>query len=199
MLFRRLFLLLAVAALARATTVQPPEFPELVREAESIYRGRVTTVQSRRVDGPGGENLIKTYVTFAVDRAIKGPDLKEIVLEFLGGRVGNDTMAVDGMPRFEVGDREVLFVQKNGMQFCPLVRMMHGRYRIARDAATGREYVAREDRAPLATVGEVAKPMSEHAAATIASASIASALSPADFETEILRELQRTVRPANPR
>jgi hypothetical protein len=190
-------LFFAVVALVRATTVQPPEFPELVVEADSIYRGHVTAVQSRHVDAPGA-TVIKTYVTFAIDRAIKGADHKEIVLEFLGGTVGSDTLAVEGMPRFHVGQREILFVQKNGTQFCPLVRLMHGRYRIEHDPRTGREYVAREDRTPLASVAAVARPMSESTTATTASIASASALSPADFEAEILREVQRTARPANP-
>jgi hypothetical protein len=195
MIFRRSllsFLVLAVAGFARATTVQPPEFPELVAEADAIYRGHVTAVHSERFTAPDGSNLIKTLVTFAVERPLKGGNNREIVLEFLGGTVGNDTLAVDGMPAFAVGDREILFVQRNGTQICPLVRMMHGRYRIERDPATARDYIARDDRFPLTTIANVAQPMAASPGATSRAAAAAQALSPADFEAQIVAEVQRT-------
>jgi hypothetical protein len=195
MIFRRsalIVVLLAFASFARATTVEPPEFPQLVAEADAICRGHVTAVRSERFTAPDGSSLIKTLVTFAVERPLKGGDNREIVLEFLGGTVGDDTLAVDGMPAFRTGDREILFVQKNGAQICPLVRMMHGRYRIERDPATARDYISRDDHLPLASVAGVAQPM---AASTIPAAranAIAQALSPADFEAQIVAEVQRT-------
>src|SRR4051812_27579162 len=83
MQFRHLFLLLAVAAGVRATTVEPPTFSQLVAEADSIYRGHVTAVEARRVQSASGAAVIKTFVTFAVDRAIKGASQTEVVLQFL--------------------------------------------------------------------------------------------------------------------
>src|SRR5215207_11195448 len=106
MRFRTTLLLLALAALpaARATSVVPPNFAELVGEADAIYRGRVTAVQPRRVERPDGNgSVIKTFVTFAVERVLKGADQKEVTLEFLGGTVGDDSMTVSGMPKFNVG------------------------------------------------------------------------------------------------
>ena len=45
MRFRLLFLCCLLSPLGRATSVIPPTFPELVQEAEGIYRGRVTDIQ----------------------------------------------------------------------------------------------------------------------------------------------------------
>lgn len=187
---RAVLFFLGLAALARATSVEPPTFPELVAGADAVYRGRVTAVQSQRATSPAGASIIKTYVTFAIDRALKGTTQTEIVLEFLGGRVGDDVMTVSGVPQFVIGDREFLFVQGNQRQFCPLVAVMHGRYRIATDTATGREFVARNNGAPLTDVAEVVRPMSEHRVAASAPADKARALTPAAFETAISAEVR---------
>jgi hypothetical protein len=187
---RALFLLLVLAGVSRATTVEPPSFPELVASADGIYRGHVTAVQARRVEGPGGNSLIKTFVTFTIDRALKGAAQTAVVLEFLGGQVGDDVLEVSGVPQFAVGDREILFVQGNGKQFCPLVAVMHGRYRVAHDDATGRDYVARENRQPLRDASDVSLPMNGLPTALLRAASGASALTPEAFESLIATEVK---------
>jgi len=193
MRLKHLFLLFAVTASVRATTVEPPTFPDLVGDADSIYQGRVKSVESRRVERAEG-SIIKTYVTLVVDQALKGSEQSEVILEFLGGTVGDETLSVSGMPKFVVGGEEILFVQKNGRQFCPLVAMMHGRYRVERDA-TGRRYVARENRAPLLDEGEVALPMKESVSPTAGNR--ARALSPAAFAERITSEKRRaSIRPS---
>lgn len=189
-------ILLALAPLLRATSVIPPSFPELVAKADSIYRGQVTAVEARRVDrADGGGQIIKTFVTFAVERTMKGTEQKQVVLEFLGGTVGDDTLTVSGMPQFTVGQREIVFVQANGVQFCPLVAMMHGRYHVKRDAAAGRDFVTRDNNAPLTDTAQVEQPMHEIPAAiraaTSESAAAAAALTPGDFESSIVSEIQR--------
>jgi hypothetical protein len=192
------FLLLCALAfftpVIRATTVVPPSFPELVSAAEAIYRGRVTAVESRhvpRADGAG--QVIKTFVTVAVDKVLKGEQRAEVVLEFLGGKVGDEVLRVQGMPTFTVGAQEYVFVQKNGRQFCPLVAVMHGRYRVLRDAAESREFIARDNRVPLTDVAEVGLPMTELPAevrAGTAATATARALTPAAFEAHIRSEVQ---------
>ncbi len=189
----------ALAILApslRATTVIPPTFPELVEKADAIYRGRATAVESRYVDRPDGSRVIKTFVTVAIDKVLKGPTQPSITLEFLGGRVGEDSLRVTGMPRFTVGTDDYFFVQKNGQQFCPLVAVMHGRYRVVRDEVQGRDYVARDNRAPLTDIAEVGLPMTELPAqvrAATATATASRALTPAAFEAGVTSEVQRGV------
>ena len=183
-----------LAPLARATSVIPPSFPELVSEADAIYRGRVSAVQAKRVERPDGNgSVIKTFVTFAIEKALKGAAQPEVVLEFLGGVLGDERLEVSGMPKFALGDREILFVQKNGVQFCPLVALMHGRYRVLRDESAGRDYVARDNGAPLTDTAEVELPMAQ-LPAQIAGASVsaarARALAPAAFEASITAEAQ---------
>jgi hypothetical protein len=165
--------------------VVPPNVTELVDEADAIYRGRVTAVKAQRVERPDGGSVIKTFVTIGINRVIKGPELTETTLEFLGGTLGDETLEVDGMPKFNVGDRGIVFVQNNGTQFCPLVRLSHGRYRIEKDRPTGREYIARENGRPLKNVTDVQAPMTEPTATAPTAAEVSAALSPDAFETEI--------------
>jgi hypothetical protein len=192
----KFFLVLAgILSFARATTVVPPSFAELVREADAIYRGRVTAVESRRVersDAPGG--VIKTFVTVAIERVLKGAEKTEVTLEFLGGTVGDESMSVSGMPKFVVGSREIVFVQKNGVQFCPLVALMHGRYRVLKDEATAREHVARDNGLLLTDAAEVQQPM-QYLPDSVRAASAAThrerALTPEAFEASITAEVKR--------
>lgn len=192
--------LLTLAAPLRATTVVPPSFGELVADADAIYRGTVTAVASRHAPRPDGQGVvIKTFVTVRIEKVLKGPERPEVTLEFLGGTVGDESLVVQGMPKFTVGDREFVFVQRNGIQFCPLVAMAHGRYRQLRDTATGREYVARDNRLPLTDTAEVALPLTTlpgPVRAAAAATAAAEAFSPAAFESRIAAELAR---PAAPR
>lgn len=186
---------LAAAVGARATSVIAPTFAELVAEADAIHRGEVTAVEARKVPAPDGREVIKTFVTFAVTETLKGPARDTVTLEFLGGTVGRQRLTVSGMPRFNVGDRDFVFVQGNGAQFCPLVAVMHGRYRVQRDAATARDYIARADGRPLADLAEIQLPMGTLPAAVRAGTgadALARALTPADFAQRIAAQVALT-------
>jgi hypothetical protein len=206
MRIRLLFLLctlLPLGARVHATSVIPPDFSELVAEADAIYRGRVAEVQARRGAGAGGASVIKTFVTFRVERTLKGAAQADVTLEFLGGTIGEESLEVSGVPQFTTGERGIVFVQKNGRQFCPLVRLGHGRYRIERDAAGARDYIARDNRMPLHDVAEVALPLAEGAAAALpvlpaARADTSHALTPGAFEAQIVSEAQKAVPNARP-
>lgn len=184
--------LLGVAS-AAATTVEPPEFAKLVGRAASIFRGEVTGLRSELVTR-GTERAIFTRVTFRVTEVIRGAPLPaEVTLEFLGGTVGDLSMEVAGMPRFEPGAREVLFVERAGPQICPLVAMAYGRYRVLRDAA-GADYIARDNGAPLSRPEDVSLPLTSPAlAAFIARPSLERSrpLSPAEFLAAVHAEARR--------
>ena len=191
-------LCLLAAPTARALSVIPPTFAELVAESESIVRAEVTALRSAHDDDSPGRP-IRTYVTLEVVRTLKGvtPAADTLTLVFLGGTVGPDTLSIPGMPAFSLGDREILFVARNGKTFCPLIAAGHGRYRILRDAATQRDYVARENRTPLEDPEEVVLPLTgSDVVARLKSP--ARALSPEDFETRISRAVTGPTVPAVP-
>jgi hypothetical protein len=201
---RLLLLLLIWVVPCRATSVIPPSFPELVLESDAIHRGRVTAIQAVRTTAPDGTPIIRTHVTFTLERTLKGAERSTITLEFLGGTLGDESLVVTGMPKFNLGATEYVFVQRNGVQFCPLVAMGHGRYRVARDTTAARDYVARDNGIPLTDLADVEIPLAAQASLppAIRSAQAASALTraltPATFEASILAEVQRPTTRARP-
>src|SRR6187401_3417050 len=76
-----------------ATTVVPPTFDELVGKAELIFQGSVTSVRSQWV-GEGAQRHIASYVTFAVEDAVKGNPGTCYTIQMLGGTVDGETMEV---------------------------------------------------------------------------------------------------------
>jgi hypothetical protein len=93
----------------RATTVRPLDLPELVQRAEVIADVTVTATTSFLVS-PAGGKAIQTRVTFTLNSApLKGQVTSPFALNFLGGTVGTHRMEVPGMPKFQVGDRLILF------------------------------------------------------------------------------------------
>src|SRR5206468_10268914 len=124
----KFILLLAIIAVAlgpmTATTVIPPTFEQLVQQAELIFQGTVTDVRSAW-EGEGAQRHIDTYVTFQVDNSLKGKPGDSYTIRVLGGTVGDETMEVTCAPKFQVGERQILFVEHNGQQFVPLVGIMH--------------------------------------------------------------------------
>jgi hypothetical protein len=169
-------------ATALATTVIAPTWDQLVGQAELIFQGTVTDVQSRW-EGEGKNHHIQTYVTFKVDDQVKGKAGNSYTMSLLGGTVGDQTMEVTDGPKFKVGDRDILFVEHNGEQFIPLVGIMHGRFRVQQDQ-TGREVVATHDGAPLTDVTQLGRdPQAARAAGA--------PLTPQDFKSTVRTTLAR--------
>jgi hypothetical protein len=176
--------LVAIIALAlptaRATTVIPPTFDELVTQAEVIFEGTVTGTRSEWT-GEGANRHIVTYVTFKVEDGIKGSVGAEYTIRMFGGTVGDQTIEVTDAPKFKTGDRDILFVEHNGSQFIPLVGIMHGRFHVQTDPSGTNEKITKDSGAALADVAKLGQ--DEVAAAN------GTAMSKADFKAAIRQKL----------
>jgi hypothetical protein len=139
---------------ANATTVIPPTFEEMTDRADLVFVGKALSSRSewRSV---GTNRVIFTLVDYETHDVLKGNGDKSVTLQFLGGTVGEVTMEVSGVPKFNVGERVILFVEKNGIQFCPLVGVFHGKFGLRRDEKTGRDIVLMHDGKPLRDVAEI--------------------------------------------
>lgn len=190
----RLTILLAVISwsaclsAAKATAVVPPDFATMVQRAEVIFRGQVTAVQSDWI-GEGTQRRIETHVTFNVIKVLKGTAATPYVLRMLGGTVAGQTMEVTGVPKFQVGDRTLLFVEHNGTQFFPVVGIMHGYFKVQDDAKTGQETLLKFDGSPLQGTTDIDK---AHERALATSGAVETETSPSgtamkvsDFENAI--------------
>ena len=164
MLLRRLTLLWIAAGLsllpsrAFATSVVAPDFNTLVNKADYVVRAVVKSVTPEWRENKG-ERFIASKVELEIKEVIKGIPPSPLILDILGGRIGDEELAIEGAPKFLVGDEDVLFVTGNGRQIFPLVGMMHGRYPIFRDAKTGVQYVVRSNGMPLYSEQDVSLPM----------------------------------------
>jgi hypothetical protein len=142
-----------------ATTVEAPEFKELVDLSDYVVRGVVTAISPEWRETADGRRYIATRVEVNVLDSIRGTPPAKLVLDVLGGRVGEDELVVEGAPRFLVGDENVFFVRGNGRIFFPLVGVMHGLYPILHDFKDGQDYVLKSNGMPLYSAEDVSLPM----------------------------------------
>lgn len=157
--FPLLWSLLVLLPAARGTTVVPPEFTALVAESDYVVRAVVKSIGVEAKTKPGRRPVLFSLIELEVRQVIHGRPPSPLVLQVLGGKRGDQEMYIAGAPRFAPGDEAIFFVQGNGVQIFPLVRLMHGLYPVCREAATGREFVARSNGEPLHSPQEVSQPL----------------------------------------
>src|ERR1700730_4095300 len=166
-----------------ASTVIPPTFDQLVQQAEVIFQGTVTNVRSVW-EGEGAQRHIDTYVTFQVQDNVKGNAGASYTIRMLGGTVGDETMEVTDTPKFNVGDRNILFVEHNYDQFVPLVGISHGRFQVQRDEQTGRDVVLNGEGEPVRDLAKVGREEE--------SVSASEAISPDDLKSAVKSRLENS-------
>lgn len=122
----------------QATTVLYVDLNQLTQESEGIVIGTVAKTESTY----GFNKSIYTFVTFnnleEVKGRVKGP---ELTLRLEGGRVDKDILEIDGSPRFQNGERVMLFVRGNGKAKVPLVGWTQGVFKIVKDDISGADIV----------------------------------------------------------
>ena len=192
-LLPKVFLLLCLGFVCRsgpvwATTVTPPSFDELINEADVVFDGTVTAVSASWV-GKGEAKHIESTVVFQVIECMKGQATTPFTLKTAGGAVGNVRMEIADAPKFAVGERMILFVEKNGTQIIPLVGIMHGQLRIKRDSTSNRDLILTHDNKPLFDSKEIGRD-EDHEAAMSAPASPLAPMTPDNFKAEIRRKLK---------
>lgn len=145
---------LLVLTRANATTVVPPTFEEMAERAELIFVGKVVGSQAEW-QVAGTNEAIFTLVEFHTEEILKGTAAASVSLRFLGGTVGAVTLEIVAVPQFKARDRVLLFVEGNGVQFCPLVGVYHGKFGVRKDDKCSRDIVFMHDGKPLRDVAEI--------------------------------------------
>lgn len=151
--------LLAVSALAGASTLLRVSVDELTQRAEFVFEGEVVNVQAQR---SGARGMISTFVTFNVIDTIKGSaSVESIELKFLGGNLEGARLEVNGSRIPELGERGVYFVESLTQDLInPLLGWSQGQYLIQTE--DGVEQVTSVNARPIVSV---AAPRSAAAAA----------------------------------
>ena len=148
-----LALLVAIcsASAARATTIERMTLEKMSRTAKVIVRARCLGNSTNRDAGE-----IWTFTDFTVEEVWRGAAPAQITVRLLGGRAGNLTSSVSGVPRFQVGEEVLLFLEPTPRGDFSVVSWEQGTFRVRRDSATGREN-ATQDTASFATFDPVTR------------------------------------------
>ncbi|MGB5545874.1 MAG: hypothetical protein WBM74_04835 [Polyangiales bacterium] len=100
------------ASPADGSIVQGLQLEELTEKAERIVLGRVLFSESFLHQN----GQIWTWHRVAVEQEIRGraPDEQELIIETLGGQIGDIGMRVEGEATFSVGERVLVFASGGG-------------------------------------------------------------------------------------
>ena len=122
-----------------ATTLARMSIEKMARTAPLIVRARCVG-NSTRWDA--GE--IWTFTSFEVQESWRGSAPPSIAVRMMGGRLGNLTSTVSGVPRFQSGEEVVLFLEPTPRGDFSIVSWAQGTLRIRRDPRTGEENVTQD-------------------------------------------------------
>ena len=99
---------LLLAPRADATVALAATFDEKVEGAQAIVLGKVVRQETRFDDD---KRLILTYTTFQVEKTLKGAAPAEVTVVTPGGRVGDIQQTTVGVPDFQQGQENVVFLK----------------------------------------------------------------------------------------
>ena len=133
-----LLALVVSASNARALTVLPATFEELVRESASVVHGRVRAVHAAWT---ADRRTIQSTVTLDVIDAFKGTSTDTATFVVPGGEAGGRILVVPGAPVFTAGDEVVVFLQGHAPAMPQPVGLSLGVYRVSAFAASGTSMV----------------------------------------------------------
>src|SRR5688572_15863384 len=91
-----------------ASTFLSAEFREVVSEASTIVRGRVTDVRTIR----SLEGDVESVVTIAVEASLKGSAEAFVAMRVPGGTIGRYRTVMPGAPVLKVGEHAVFFLKR---------------------------------------------------------------------------------------
>jgi len=141
-------LMLMPISYGNATSVREVSMDEMLQQSELVFEGTATAVEAR----VNSQKRIHTYVTFEIKDIIKGEYHSNITLRFLGGTVGDLTLAVTDMRLPQQGEHGIYFVESlERFQVNPLYGWSQGHFIVERDA-TGSERVMTNRRLPITGV-----------------------------------------------
>lgn len=98
--------------------------------ADAIVAGEVLDLQS---SWAADRSEIFTTVVLRVDRRLKGSGSDLVRFRVPGGRVGEDWLRVTHTPRFELGERALVFLRDAGGRLPTVVGMEAGKRHLAVD------------------------------------------------------------------
>lgn len=140
---RPLLIALCASLLACAsvtpTTLAHMSVAKLTHVSRLILRARCL---ENSTEWDAGE--IWTFTTYEPTEVWKGSAPPRVSVRLLGGRIGNLTSNVSGVPRFHAGEDVVLFLAPTTLGDFSVVSWVQGTFRIHHDQRTGEDMVAQD-------------------------------------------------------
>src|SRR4030042_3212955 len=142
-------LLLMPISYGNASSVREVSIDEMLQKAQFVFEGTVTAIEARE----NSQKRIHTYGTFEIKDIIKGEYHSNVItLSFLGGTVGDVTLAVSDMRLPQIGEHGIYFVESlERLQVHPLYGWSQGHFIVERDV-TGSERIMTNRRLPITAV-----------------------------------------------
>jgi hypothetical protein len=136
-------LVVLMASATSATVLLALDVEDLAVMSPVVLVGEVNTVES---GWNSDRTKIHTRVQITPVEVMKGPsDLGTVTVKFLGGKVGDTVAHLPGVPRFEVGEKVLVFLEpredKEG--YLP-VGFYQGKFKVFRDPDTRKEMLLRD-------------------------------------------------------
>ena len=135
-------LALMAAPVAQATTVIDLQVEDLAVVAPVVVVGEVNQVASNwNADG----TRVYTEVTVTSSEVLKGKIAASFTIKTIGGVVDGQKAALAGAPRFQEGERVLLFLEprEDGTGYLTL-GLYQGKFQVFKDPRTGQDLVLRD-------------------------------------------------------
>src|SRR5438270_5972178 len=126
--FLAVILFLSGSGLFAATFVVPDD-RALIRRADAVVIATALDNYSRR----SAEGGIETITIFSVTEAIKGSIAGVINVIEPGGTIDGQSTILAGVPRFESGDKALLFLRKTGVDRWAVADLAVGKFSFVSD------------------------------------------------------------------
>lgn len=128
-----LWMLIAITAVAGATTIVPMSVEELTRAADGIVEARAADSWSQ---WNPEHTIIFTFTRFEVLKTLKGSLPQQLVVKQPGGVVGSHAVKVPGVRQFQSGESTLLFLRPSAAPdgTYVVVGLMQGNFRMYRTA-----------------------------------------------------------------
>ena len=118
-----------------ATVILPAEFADVVDGSQLIVYGRVIDVRSEMT---AGRRSIHSFVTVAVEQALKGNPGATVIFRVPQGEVGRYRRIIVGAPEFSVGEDVMVFLTGRAPAVPTVFGLNQGVRRLRGDAASRR-------------------------------------------------------------
>ncbi len=102
----------------------------LIERSDTSFWGKVVSIDHR--DSMDDSPVAHTFVTYRViGNSFPEEAGSEVTLRFIGGIMSNGSyLWVSDIPKFKVGQEDLVFVKDNGLTACPLLGCSKGRIRV---------------------------------------------------------------------